>query len=176
MGFDLREDVIGALSAEEILSKNMLFALLDRGADGNAVGLAEREHLAALVTLRADRLGIKKEFLSAYRALLRAERKATREARAEQQTGSIILDMDGNGAPANTIENYVRILEQDPVYASVRLNLLSTFPEYTDRGGQIKAWDNADDAAMRHYIQKRYGIMQKDHIFDAFSVVIHKRA
>ena len=87
------------------------------------------------------------------------------------------LRITEKGAIAQTIENAVIILQHDPQLAG-RLALnemehsivsLSSLPWRRVRGaGQ---WTDADDAALRYYLERTYGLTGKDRIFDAVNVV-----
>lgn len=87
------------------------------------------------------------------------------------------LKITEKGAIAQTIENVVIILQHDPQLAG-RLALnemehnivsLSSLPWRATRGAS--QWTDADDAALRYYLERTYGINGKDRIFDAVNVV-----
>lgn len=87
------------------------------------------------------------------------------------------LRITEKGAIAQTIENVVIILQHDPKLAG-RLALnemehnivtLSSLPWRTVKGQS--QWTDADDAALRYYLEKTYGLGGKDRIFDAVNVV-----
>lgn len=84
------------------------------------------------------------------------------------------------GGLAQTIENVVIILTHDPKLAG-RLALnemehnivtLQALP-WRKTPGQ---WVDADDAALRYYLEKEYGLSGKDRIFDAVNVVASEHA
>ena len=87
------------------------------------------------------------------------------------------LKITDKGAVAQTIENVVTILRYDPkVKDCIALD---------DMAGQIVArrslpwkkvkeasqWIDPDDAALRYYLERVYGIASKDKIFDAVNIV-----
>lgn len=87
------------------------------------------------------------------------------------------LKITEKGAIAQTIENVVIILQHDPQLAG-RLALnemehnivaLSSLPWRAARGAS--QWTDADDAALRYYLERTYGLTGKDRIFDAVNVV-----
>lgn len=87
------------------------------------------------------------------------------------------LKITEKGAIAQTIENVVIILQHDPqLTGRLALNemehnivALSSLPWRAGRGaGQ---WTDADDAALRYYLERTYGLTGKDRIFDAVNVV-----
>lgn len=84
------------------------------------------------------------------------------------------------GQPLKTIDNVLIILKHDPalagkwyhdefanraaVCASLPWEVNPPFP-YRERG-----WTDADDAGLRNYIEKVYGINGKDRVFDAMAI------
>ena len=87
------------------------------------------------------------------------------------------LKFTEKGALAQTIENAVIILRHDPKLAG-RLALnemehniiaLSSLPWSGTKGP--RQWVDADDAALRFYMERVYGLAGKDRIFDAVNVV-----
>jgi putative DNA primase/helicase len=84
------------------------------------------------------------------------------------------------GAPAKTTDNLLIILENDPMLKG-RL----AFDEFANRGLVLNAlpwdpqecrrqWTDIDDAGLRHYIERTYGITGKEKIFDAVALCAHK--
>lgn len=85
------------------------------------------------------------------------------------------LKVTDKGAIASTIENCVTILKYDPKLAgSMALdemanNIVSLKPlPWRKEPGQ---WTDADDAALRYYLERVYGVSGKDKIFDGVNVV-----
>lgn len=85
-----------------------------------------------------------------------------------------------SGAPAKTTDNLLIILENDPLLKG-RL----AFDEFGNRGlvsGSLpwdsnkerRQWTDIDDAGLRHYIERTYGITGKEKIFDAVALCAHK--
>jgi putative DNA primase/helicase len=84
------------------------------------------------------------------------------------------------GAPAKTTDNLLIILENDPL-----LKGKLAFDEFANRGlvlGSLpwdqkeirRQWTDIDDAGLRHYIERLYGITGKEKIFDAVALCAHK--
>ena len=90
------------------------------------------------------------------------------------------LKLTEKGGIAQTIENVVLILRHDPrLKDSLALNEMEhnivtrkTLPWRTVKGSS--QWVDADDAALRFYLEKFYGIASKDRIFDAVNVVANE--
>ena len=84
------------------------------------------------------------------------------------------------GQPAKTTDNVLIILEHDPllkgkmafdVFANRGL-VLGTLP--WDFREDRRQWTDVDDAGLRHYIEKAYGITGKERIYDAAALAAHK--
>lgn len=87
------------------------------------------------------------------------------------------LKITEKGGLAQTIENVVIILRHDPKLAGcLALNemdhniIVKSDLPWRKTGGAIQ-WSDADDAALRFYLERKYGIASKDKIFDAVNVV-----
>lgn len=84
------------------------------------------------------------------------------------------LKVNKDGSLANTIDNIVIILGHDPELAG-RLKYDEMAHSIISAGSlpwrkEPGAWVDADDAALRYYLEKRYGLSSKDRIFDAVNV------
>ena len=92
------------------------------------------------------------------------------------------LKVTEKGALAQTIENAVTILRHDPnlkdclAYNEMDHNIVSlkSLPWREIRGAS--QWVDTDDAALRFYMERLYGMTGKDRIFDAVNVVAQERS
>jgi predicted P-loop ATPase len=92
------------------------------------------------------------------------------------------LKITEKGALAQTIENAVIILRHDPkLKGCLALNemdhnivALRSLPWRSVKGAS--QWVDADDAALRYYMERVYGMTGKDRIFDAVNVVANEHA
>lgn len=92
------------------------------------------------------------------------------------------LKVTEKGALAQTIENSVIILRHDPnlrdclAYNEMEHNIVSlkSLPWREIRGAS--QWVDTDDAALRFYMERVYGMQGKDRIFDAVNVVAQERS
>ena len=92
------------------------------------------------------------------------------------------LKVTEKGALAQTIENAVIILRHDPnlkdclAYNEMDHNIVSlkNLPWREIRGAS--QWVDTDDAALRFYMERLYGMTGKDRIFDAVNVVAQERS
>lgn len=84
------------------------------------------------------------------------------------------------GRPEKTIDNALIVLENDPMLKSK-----IAFDEFSNRGlvlGQLpwdtrnkrRDWSDADDAGLRHYMEKVYEITGKDRLIDATTLCAKK--
>ena len=105
---------------------------------------------------------------------------------AEEVTGpddwKAKLKVTEKGVIAQTIENVVTILTHDPRLAGAlaldemkhNIMAMSSLPWNKAKGP--RQWIDADDAALRYYLERIYGIASKDKIFDAVNVVAQRGA
>ena len=106
-----------------------------------------------------------------------AESAADFEAPPDDTDWRSRLKMTEKGAIAQTIENVVTILTYDPQLAGrlavneMEHNIvtLSSLPWRETKGPS--QWTDGDDAALRYYLERTYGLTGKDRIFDAVNVV-----
>ena len=95
----------------------------------------------------------------------------------EEKDWRELLKVTEKGAIAQTIENAVIILRHDPkLEGCLALNEMEhnivarkSLPWRKVKG--TSQWVDADDAALRYYMERIYGIASKDRIFDAVNVV-----
>jgi len=123
---------------------------------------------------------------AAVATLLNQERyeQATAEFTQEQEdTANWISKLavsSTTGTPAKTTDNILIILENDPL-----LKGKLAFDEFANRGlalGSLpwdsrkerRQWTDIDDAGLRHYIERTYGITGKERIYDASALCAHK--
>lgn len=89
------------------------------------------------------------------------------------------LDRDKNGAPAETIANFLYIMRLDSNYTGIRYNLISNRAEVTtteEDGTQVlHDWDDADDSASRNYIEERYKLYSPQKHTDALRILFRER-
>lgn len=92
------------------------------------------------------------------------------------------LEVDAQGEYSKTIDNVVMILENDPVLKGAiafddfryRATVLRRLPWRTE--GDANQWGDADEANLRWYIEKAYGITGTNKIHDAIEVVLKRHA
>lgn len=149
-----------------ILSKELLYALQDIEEP------EEKERLQALLEVRARDLGIEKQFRRVIRQFNKAQQNLADYYRREnaKQRASIDLEFDGTGRPISSIENFVRVLTNDPKFAGLKFNLLTYSPEQI-RDGKPERWLDSDDAETRRYIEQEYKFHSTQKCDDALRIV-----
>lgn len=106
-----------------------------------------------------------------------AEAAADFEAAPENTDWTRKLKITEKGGIAQTIENVVLILTHDPklagaiAYNEMDHNIVAVSSVPWNKAKGPRQWIDADDAALRYYLEKTYGISGKDRIFDAVNVV-----
>lgn len=92
------------------------------------------------------------------------------------------LETDSKGNAEPTINNALLILEHDPNLAgriawndfSHRPTIRGPLPWKVYIPGSEASWEDSDDAALRHYIETKYGLGNSSKIADALTVVLEK--
>lgn len=104
------------------------------------------------------------------------------DAQAEPANWMSLLKVSPvSGDPEKTVDNVLIILEHDPLLRSK-----IAFDEFANRGLALGAlpwdsrtgrrqWTDTDDAGLRHYIEKVYGITGKERLLDATALCAFKR-
>lgn len=121
---------------------------------------------------------------------VRAQRVADRMEEATEDYAAPVEDSDwrgllkitDKGILAQTIENVAILLTHDPQLAGrIGLNemehsitVLASLP--WDKAKKRRQWVDNDDAQLRHYLEKYYGLTGKDRIYDAVQVVAQAAA
>lgn len=136
-----------------------------------------REILTQQMSVRAKELDVEAEFKRVINAANKADKRLadeyTRDYKKRNQR--IPLAMDGKGNPMQTIDNFLLIMRGDDFYKQVKYNLLINAPVIiTDDG--FKRWNDADEAASKHYIEKKYYLCNKEKHEDAFKMLCAERS
>lgn len=99
------------------------------------------------------------------------------ETEADPDAWKAKLKLTDKGALAATIENAATILRNDPrLKGALALNefdhnIVARKGLPWRRVQGVSQWVDADDAALRYYLERSYGLSSKDKIFDAVNVV-----
>ena len=96
---------------------------------------------------------------------------------AEPENWRAALKLTDKGAIAQTIGNVVTILRHDPkLVGAIALNemdhnIVAVKPLPWRQASGTSQWVDADDSALRFYLERVYSISSKDKIFDAVNIV-----
>ena len=60
-----------------------------------------------------------------------------------------------------TIQGFLNVMLNDPFYSTIRYNVLTQNAEY-QKDGAVASWTDADEAASAAYIERAYGMYQKE--------------
>lgn len=84
------------------------------------------------------------------------------------------LERAGNGQIAKTTNNFLTVMTHDPFFKDVHYNVLRNNAEI-HKGGDIKVWADADEAAARVYLEQYYGMYARDKFADALRLLFRAR-
>lgn len=167
---ELRDNEIITLPPQLLLGNETIYSIFDIEDE------LERARIIALMSARAKELKLEREFRDVIKAFSNAEKKLAKEyTRMQAQTsGKLPLKIDGQDKPANTIENFLIILRNDPIFSGLKFNLLTYAPELEERG-ITRRWLDADDSEARRYIEKEYDIHNQNKLDDALRIIFRER-
>ena len=166
---ELTEDSVKGFSQYFLLSRPLMYALMAVQEP------EEKARMEALCQYRAKSLNVEAEFLKTLKAYNDAEKQLARHYKKEyaRLNSDINLDFDSKGAPLCNVENFLRIIENDPKFDGIKFNLLTYSPEQT-RNGKTERWTDADDAETRRYIELKYKLHSVQKCDDALRIVFAK--
>lgn len=153
-----------------LLSKELMYSLQEIDEP------EEKERLQALLELRAKDLNIEKQFRRVIKQFNVAQKNLADYYRREnaKQRSTIDLEFDGTGRPLSTVENFLRVIENDPKFNGLQFNLLNYSPEQV-RNGKTERWLDSDDAETRRYIEQEYKFHSVQKCDDALRIVFAKK-
>lgn len=136
----------------------------------------------AMIDLCTNDEGVREMLANEQLEAARAEfGDAPDEAKVTDARWAAKLVYDGNGKIKETINNAVLILENDPRLAgrigynsfANRAVVMGVLP-WNNKVGAV--WSDADDAALRHYIEFRWKLSVGTKVADALAVVLERHA
>lgn len=80
---------------------------------------------------------------------------------------------------AITIDNFVYVMDNDPMFSRVQYNELANSAEiHSTRNGIVKIdkWSDAEEAHCRNYLEHIYGLYSREKFSDALRILFSKRA
>ena len=140
----------------------------------------ELEQVKAMFLQRADEIGDKKliqKIMTSIEQKRRKDQKMT-EVRINRELSPAFLDLDRDGRPLDTIQNFFNIMSCDRFYESVRYNVISNQAQrlrMDTKGPVLDNWGDADDAESRNYIESEYHIYSVNKHADALRMLFRVR-
>lgn len=122
----------------------------------------ELAQVKALFLTRAADLGDKRLIQSIMTSIEKQQKLKQKKEMISRNAfaTAAFLDLDKNGLPAETIDNFFNIMIEDEEYRNIRFNVISgraELPKKMTNGEEIvDAWDDTDDAASQHYIEDTF--------------------
>lgn len=163
---NLTDEVIVSFAPMDFLEKDLYYSLQEIEEP------EERTRLEALLEYQAGQVGMAKQFRTILKQYNAAQKSLadmyTREN--AKRNATINLDFDGSGRPMSTVENFLRVIENDPKFDGLKFNLLTYSPEQI-RDGKPERWLDSDDAETRRYIEQRYKFHSVQKCDDALRIV-----
>lgn len=164
----ISKKTIESMSGKALFSEDFVLALLA------IKDSADRSKFMTIAENKARSEGS----LTAFKAFVKLTIKARQEladqfARENAAQTGIELAFDGHGKPLSTVENFLRIIENDSKFFGLKFNLLTYSPEQ-ERNGIMEKWTDADDAETRRYIESKHKIHSVQKTEDALRIVFSK--
>lgn len=163
----ITEKQIEEMTATELLSESTFDAIFDTTDE-----ITKTRRLIALQE-RADFLGCGKaarSLISAYRA---EENKMFEQL--PQRKIDFPIEYDRQGKIRRTVNNFERIIQNDPYFAGLQYNLMSNTMELVE-DGRARLWTDADDGLAISYIEREYKIYSPQMCLMALANVAHTRS
>ena len=168
---DFTQEAIDCLSCADILKDDVFLSLLE------IADPVKYERTFQALEKRAAELRTKTEFKKTLKAFKEKEKNYNKSEVKHELTkqGTVPLKFDGGKNPQLTIENFLSILENDPLLKDYLLyNELSNAPECIS-SGEIRRWKDEDDSWLRGYIEQNYCIYSPKKLDDALRVRFNQR-
>lgn len=168
---DFTQEAIDCLSCADILKDDVFLSLLE------IADPVKYERTFQALEKRAAELRTKTEFKKTLKAFKEKEKNYNKSEVKHELTkqGAVPLKFDGGKNPQLTIENFLSILENDPLLKDYLLyNELSNAPECIS-SGEIRRWKDEDDSWLRGYIEQNYCIYSPQKLDDALRVRFNQR-
>ncbi len=163
----LKENEISTLSVEDLLSEKLFNELYD------ITDIIERERLIALLSSRAKQLQMKGTFDNLVKVHNRAERQMKkdikRNAAVFENNFDLPLEVNKDGLPISSINNFLVILRNDEYFKNMQYNMLSNSPEKII-DGKVERWTDTDDSIIKGYIEEKYRIRNFKYLDDALRI------
>lgn len=162
------EEQIIFFDPTQLFSKELMLDLSEEDPE-------EQERIGSLLKARAKELGLLAEMKKTIKAYTDADKALADSYKRSnaKKNAKIDLDFDGQGRPLSTIENFIKVLENDPKFKGICFNMLTYSPEQI-RDGKTEKWTDADDAETRRYIEDKYHFHSAAKCDDALRIMFRR--
>lgn len=130
--------------------------LVDAVLESFTAAPADRIKIQTLLQIRADEIGTASRIDKMLERLNEQEddqKAAQRKALAQKR--EIVLDTDKNGKVMITVENFLKVMQQDRRFENIKYNVLLNAAEVEEQDGP-RRWTDADEAESKRYIEDTY--------------------
>lgn len=161
---------IDTMSAGELVGEGLLDDVFSIPYD------IDRERAIISIEQRAKELGCydhAKRMISAYRRELKRLNMENAKL-SKQKSGDLHFETNQYGRPVPTINNFLEVFRNDERFSTIRFNTLTNSPEKAD-GETVVRWTDADDAAAREYIERKYKFHSVQKCDDALRIIFAER-
>ena len=149
------------------------FGDLDRDVPGDIATTRLPSYAAMMEWVKDDRETVKT-------SVLERKEEAKQSFGEESDDWAAQLDLTKNGGVANSLQNVLLILQNDPALQGIMFNQLADNLEIRDGGvpwkKQGRFWRDADDAQLEAYLANAYTEFTKARILSAITKVADDRA
>ncbi len=163
----ITEKQIGEMTAAQLLSEDTFDAIFDTTDE-----ITKTRRLIALQD-RADFLGCSKAARSLIGAYRTEENKMFEQL--PQRKIDFPIEYDRQGKIRRTVNNFERIIQNDPYFAGLQYNLMANTMEIIE-GSRVRLWTDADDGLAISYIEREYKIYSPQMCMMALANVAHTRS
>ena len=165
---DLTDRAISKLDARDIVKALEMSYDIEEGV--------ERTRVQALLELRANELKCSQMYKT-LRSRLNKEEKALvsqyKKPAPRIDGRAVPFEMSDKGIKP-TINNFLLAMRASSVYDGVRFNLILNAPE-VHKNGEVRRWDDTDEAESRRFIEQTFGLYQHYKHYDAMRILLRER-
>ena len=144
------------------------------------INSVEIKQVKAAFLDRASKVGDKRTIQSIMTSCERQikNNKRIEDIRFNREMQPAYLDLDDNGAPKESIENFLNIMLCDPFYRTVRFNLITNQAEvirHDPKGDILTNWSDTEDAESKRFIETEYKLYSPQKHADALRMLFKQR-
>jgi len=187
---DEQNNTDGMLAIHESI-KDLSLAAMSSLAKDAYYGVSsdvEREQIKGIFRSRALEIG--KEAVRSINCIFASLDREKRTEETQLQRSQAIrnaadkpvwLDLDKNGAPIDSLNNYLAVMRSDEgMYPNIKYNLLKAAPEihiidHLRNTVTIRSWEDADEAESQRFIEEKYHIFSDMKHKKALTLLFHER-